>query len=49
MYYSTSFCPSTLPHWNNLPESVVGLPKLNLFKEAMTKIILGEGNQNQVI
>ena len=52
-FYSTSFYPSTLPHWNNLPESVVSLPKLSLFKEAMSKIILGEskiilgeGNQN---
>ena len=39
-FYSTSFYPSTLPHWNNLPESVVSLPKLSLFKEAMSKIIL---------
>ena len=48
-FYSTSFYPSILPHWNNLPESVVSLPKLSLFKEAMSKIILREGNQNQVI
>ena len=49
-FYSTSFYPSTLPHWNNLPESIVSLPKLNHFKEAMSKFILGEGDQsNQVI
>ena len=48
-FYTTSFYPSTLPHWNNLPESEISLPKLSLFNEDMSKIILGEGNQNQVI
>ena len=32
--YSTSFFPSTIPHWNNLPLSVINAPNLNLFKSA---------------
>ena len=30
------------------PAGIVSLPKLSLFKEGMSKFILGEGNQTQV-
>jgi hypothetical protein len=47
--YSTSFYPSTIPHWNNLPECIISIPKLEHFKTAIVNHLIKGDNQMQNI
>ncbi|XP_072022921.1 uncharacterized protein [Amphiura filiformis] len=47
--YSTSFYPSTIPHWNDLPEAIINITKLEQFKTAVADHLVKGGKQNYVI
>ncbi|XP_072022157.1 uncharacterized protein [Amphiura filiformis] len=41
--YSTSFYPSTIPHWNDLPEAIINITKLEHYSRQPSLIILLRG------